>query len=194
MAASTPPSAHADSSVRPALISDAAAIGTIHAHTMQESIEAGLDAPLGNSAHLIDAHAITKQWHHSIENPPSARHRVLTALEGHTVVGFAAFEPAENLHAPAATHTHIDAQIVALEVAENHRHRGHEDRLINAIGDILMRTRARGVQIWVTVGDDFHIRLVEGAGFAPAGVMRKIRVGENTIIQHLWFSTLEDEN
>ncbi|MCK6212357.1 GNAT family N-acetyltransferase [Georgenia sp. EYE_87] len=86
----------ADLSVRPAVPEDAAAIGDVHARTLRASLAAGVGHDLGPEiAAAIDPAALGASWAAAIEEPPSPRHRVLTALAGARVVGFAAFAPAE---------------------------------------------------------------------------------------------------
>ncbi|WP_418605520.1 hypothetical protein [Georgenia sp. SUBG003] len=86
----------ADLSVRPALPEDAWAVGDVHARTLRASLAAGVGHNLGPElAAAIDPAALGASWAAAIGSPPSPRHRVLTAVAGAQVVGFAAFAPAE---------------------------------------------------------------------------------------------------
>lgn len=86
----------ADLSVRPAVPDDAPRIGEVHARTLRASLAAGVGHDLGPElAAAIDPTALGASWAAAIDAPPSPRHRVLTALDGAQVVGFAAFAPAE---------------------------------------------------------------------------------------------------
>ncbi|PFG38460.1 acetyltransferase (GNAT) family protein [Georgenia soli] len=86
----------ADLSVRPAVPEDSTAIGDLHARTLRASLAAGVGHDLGPElAAALDPAALGASWAAAIGSPPSPRHRVLTAVAGAQVVGFAAFAPAE---------------------------------------------------------------------------------------------------
>lgn len=86
----------ADLSVRPAVPEDAAALGDVHARTLRASLTAGVGHELAPEVGAaLDPAALGASWSAAITSPPSSRHRVLTALAGSQVVGFAAFAPAE---------------------------------------------------------------------------------------------------
>ncbi|MFD1719353.1 GNAT family N-acetyltransferase [Georgenia deserti] len=88
--------AAADVSVRPALPEDATTLGAVHARTLRATLAAGVGRDLGPQvAAMIDPAALADQWSRAITAPPSPRHRVLTAVDGARIVGFAAFAPAE---------------------------------------------------------------------------------------------------
>ncbi|MPV38686.1 GNAT family N-acetyltransferase [Georgenia subflava] len=86
----------ADLSVRPAVAEDAAELGNLHARTLRASLAAGTGAELDPVvASMIDPVELGRSWSSAITAAPSPQHRVLTALAGAQVVGFAAIAPAE---------------------------------------------------------------------------------------------------
>nr|NLD41524.1 hypothetical protein [Actinomycetales bacterium] len=89
--------------VRPASPADAPRIGEIHAAGMLRQLGAGLGRVVpAEVSRLIDSAQFASGWHESIENPPSAKHRVLVALDGEKVVGFVAFAPVDDGARPDA--------------------------------------------------------------------------------------------
>lgn len=190
----------ADNSVRPAVVEDAEAIGSIHLQAMKTELAGVLENPSPALLASLKREQFTRTWKESIANPPDGRHMVLTAIAGAKVVGFAALAPAEDLSeatslpdGPAPLQEHpAEAQIVALEVADSERGKGHGSRLLAACADMLVRTGAKRVQVWISGGDAGRISFYTEAGFAPAGVRRKLQVGEQSLVQHVWYTQLQD--
>lgn len=175
----------ADVSVRPALPEDAHAVGHVHAATFAAVIEAGIGEPF-----QIDPSTFEAQWGRAISTPPSAKHRILVALEGVRVVGFAALAPTEQLIPDADGDKGPAAEIVALEIAEDKRREGHGSRLLAACADILRQTGAESVQAWCVAGDETRERFLISAGFAPRGVRRSYDVGGSTLTENAWHAAL----
>jgi GNAT superfamily N-acetyltransferase len=202
----------ADLSVRPAVPEDAAAIGELHARTLRASLAAGVGHDLGPEiAGAIDPAALGASWAAAIGAPPSQRHRVLTALAGSQVVGFAAFAPAEvpvdlrpepesDGAAAGGTEQAGDAtegvgagavaEILALEVPAAHGRRGHGSRLLAACADLLRQQGAARVQTWTVQADESRTRFLSQAGFAPAGLRRSIDVGGDEVVEICWYADL----
>jgi len=193
----------ADLSVRPAVPEDAAAIGDVHARTLRASLAAGVGHDLGPEiAAAIDPAALGASWADAIGSPPSPRHRVLTAVAGAQVVGFAAFAPAEvpvdvhhgpDDHGPAAAEEGaavVVAEILALEVPAAHARRGHGSRLLAACADLLRQQGATRVQLWTVQADESRTRFLSQAGFAPAGLRRALDVGGEEVVEICWYADL----
>ncbi len=211
----------ADLSVRPAVPEDAGAIGDVHARTLRASLAAGVGHDLGPEiAAAIDPAALGASWAAAIEAPPSPRHRVLTALAGAQVVGFAAFAPAEvpveveavdadesgpatgaDGSAAVADGSVADgaagaepgaavAEILALEVPAAHARRGHGSRLLAACADLLRQQGAARVQTWTVQADESRTRFLGQAGFAPAGLRRSLDVGGEEVVEICWYADL----
>lgn len=186
------PSAVADRSVRPAIIDDAPIITRIQATAMIASLESGIDVPLSDEVRTgFDTAAMTQTWLNTITRPPKPGYRVLSALDGGTVVGFAATVPAP----PVPDHEWLSqpgTEIIALEVDRNAVGQGHRSRLLAACTDLAMTEDAQTVSTWIVAGDDERIRLFQEAGLRPAGLHRKLAVGPHSISQHLWWAQLGD--
>lgn len=194
----------ADASVRPALPADAGAIARIQAATLPAALETGLGSRLPPElASRLRAEDFETAWHTAVSAPPTSLHRVLVALEGDHVVGFAALAPSPPPNplpepsAPAETRTSAEAalpaeaEIVALEVDPTHTRAGHGSRLLAACVDLLRRQNATRVQTWCVVGDEARTRFLTAAGFAPlAGVRRTYEVGPGQVSEAVWHTAL----
>ncbi|MDO5728869.1 MAG: GNAT family N-acetyltransferase [Actinomycetaceae bacterium] len=184
------PHAVADRSVRPAFVDDAAIITRIQVAAMIESLESGIDEPLSEEVRAgLDTEAMTQNWTSTITQPPKPGYRVLSALDGGTVVGFAATVPAP----PIADHEWLSqpgTEIIALEAERQAIGEGHRSRLLAACTDLAISEGAQTVSIWLIAGDDEHIRFYQEAGLRPAGLHRKLAVGPHSISQHLWWAHL----
>ncbi|MDO5060599.1 MAG: GNAT family N-acetyltransferase [Actinomycetaceae bacterium] len=179
----------ADRSVRPAVLSDAPFIAQMQAAGLIASLEASLVAELDPAvlASLQDPR-VEQTWRQTLSAPAQADVVVLTAVDGATVCGFAL-----GILAPADTQ-HLElskpgVEIAALEIAADHRRAGHGSRLLAALNDSF-KGRAAHINTWICQADDARIRFFQEAGFAPSGLQRKLAVGEQTVIQHLWWALL----
>lgn len=181
----------ADLSVRPALADDAPALGRLHAANFLATLACGLgDVPAELAAEL-SPQLFERQWGAAITQPPSAKHRVLTALSGARVVGFAALAPTEQLYEDETGSTGPEAEIVALEVAPADRRLGHGSRLLAAATDILRATGADAVQTWCVPEDEARTRFLMSAGFQPRGVRRRYEVAGHTLTENAWYARLD---
>ncbi|MBK5248338.1 MAG: GNAT family N-acetyltransferase [Actinomycetales bacterium] len=169
----------ADVSVRPSLVDDAAEIGRIqvaawrgvHRGTVPDEVLEGLDAA-----------TFARAWRGAISQPPSAKHRMLTACAGPFVVGFAALAPASDAEATG--------EIVELDVDPDHLREGHASRLLAACVDILRETGASQVRTWVLEGDGAREAFLASAGLGPAGVRRTLEVDGTQVDELAWTGTL----
>src|SRR5690625_295784 len=147
----------ADVSVRPSLPEDAPRVGEIQVAAWRHAALLPAEALAG-----LDPAAFAAAWGEAITSPPSAKHRLLTALDGPALVGFAAL-------APAAERT---GEIVTLEVDPAYHRKGHGSRLLAACTDVLRATAASHVRTWVLAEDTDRAAFFTAAGFAPLGVGR----------------------
>lgn len=203
----------ADYSVRPATADDARLLGKIHARTLRATLAAGTGADLAPEVvGLIDARALGESWAAAITAPPTPRHRVLTALAGRVIVGFAAYAPAEVVVAvepaderaddgtstpeagtgtePGTPVPEVVVEILALEVPAEYGRRGHGSRLLAACADLLRDQGVHRVQTWAVQGDDARTRFLSQAGFAPAGMRRTLDVGGTPVTEICWYAAL----
>lgn len=165
-------------------------MGRIHAEGMAASIAAHACGPIALPA---DADQLAGMWEDSMRSCSDPRCHTIVALGRGDVVGFAALAPAS----PQIPHGHQlsgnvpTGELLALEVAVSRRGEGHEDRLVNAAAELARRSQFLRLFAWILPGDDWHTELFAGAGFAPAGISRKLAAGGETLTQHLWYTLLD---
>lgn len=154
----------ADVSVRPAVPGDDAAITRVQLRAWRLSHARSLGAEVLDS---LDVAAVREQWAQAVQAPPSPAHRVLVALDGPQVVGFAATAPAGG-----------DAvEILALEVDPDHQKGGHGSRLLAACVDLAREDGGRSVRTWVLDDDPAREQFLAGSGLGPDGVERALTPG-----------------
>lgn len=156
----------ADRSVRLAWALDAPAIGAVQARSWRRSYA---DVLPDSALAAVDADGFAEAWRQAVTAPPSARHRVLVALERNDVVGFAATAPSEDPDARPS-----DAEIVAFHVDPDALGAGHGSRLVAAAVDTLRADRFEHARIWLVAGDDAVRGFLEPAGWAADGAHREL--------------------
>jgi ribosomal protein S18 acetylase RimI-like enzyme len=156
----------ADRSVRIAWADDAPAIAAVQARAWRQSYAGLLPADVLAD---VDAEAFAQTWRQAIARPPSARHRVLVALERNSVVGFAATAPSDDPDAEP-----IDGEVVALHVDPDATGAGHGSRLVSAVADTLRADGFSHARVWVIAGDDALRGFLEPAGWGADGAHRKL--------------------
>jgi GNAT superfamily N-acetyltransferase len=140
----------------------------------------------------VDADAYAARWAAAVDRPPSARHRVLVALDGGAVVGFAALAPSPDPDA----HPGRDAELVALHVDPAATRRGHGSRLVAAAADTARADRFGALRTWLLAGDDALRGFLAGAGWAPDGASRELDLtgdGSVTVRQVRLHTALGDD-
>ena len=157
----------ADVSARPAVPGDETAIAQIQI--------AAWRGWMGKAADALPAHEILDQWAAAISQAPSRKHRVFVATDGPHVVGFAALAPTE---------------IVALEVAPEHRRAGHGSRLLAACVDTLRMANAEEVRAWALEGDAAREAFLADAGLGIGGVRRVLAGPDGDLAERLWRASL----
>jgi len=157
----------ADVSARPAVPGDEQAIAAIQIAAWRDWMGAAADA--------LPMDEIEGQWASAIKNPPSRQHRVFVATDGPHAVGFAALAPTE---------------IIALEVAPEHRRQGHGSRLLAACVDTLRITNAAEVRAWAFEGDDVREGFLAGAGLGVGGVRRVLEGPDGELAERMWRASL----
>jgi len=157
----------ADVSARPAVPGDEAAIAAIQIAAWRSWMNDAVDA--------LPAADIEEQWAAAISSPPSRQHRVFVATDGPRVVGFAALAPTE---------------VIALEVAPEHRRQGHGSRLLAACVDTLRLANATEVRAWALEGDLVRETFLSGAGLGVGGVRRVLEGPDGDLAERLWVASL----
>lgn len=172
----------ADLSVRPAVPEDAPLIAQLQLGAWQAR---GLVSE--EQLAMVDTSAVTTQWHAAITEPPSRRHRVLTALAGGQVVGFLAFAPAEHPQLPESAGT-APVEVLALEVDAAHVRQGHGSRLLAACADLVRDAGGTSLVLWADQDDEPRTRFLSSAGFAPAGPRRALDTDTVEVVESCWFA------
>ncbi len=155
----------ADVSVRPAIPGDESIIADVQLSAWRKAL--GPDI-----AGVIPREPIEASWRASIASPPTREHRVFTATDGPNIVGFAAIAPG--------------GELVALEVAPEHRRKGHGARLLAACVDSMRIAGAPHMRAWALASDRPRQAFFESAGLAPGGVERVLEGPEGGIPESLW--------
>jgi GNAT superfamily N-acetyltransferase len=157
----------ADASVRPATPQDAPEIARIQAAVWAQVYRDVLPPATLDDVASAEAAAT---WRDAVGHPPSPRHRVLTALAGEDVVGFAALGPATDPDlAPDR-----DAELHALCVDPARTGAGHGSRLVNAGADVLRAAGFGSLHVWLTDRETGLREFLEKAGWADDGARRSL--------------------
>ena len=157
----------AETSVRLALPAEANEIGEIQVAAWRNSY-AGL-LPADVLADLNPAQ-FAAQWRAALIAPGEARNRVMVALAGRTLVGFAAITPSDDPDADPRR----DAWIAELAVKPEATRAGHGSRLLNAVVDTVRADGFGRVTVWVNATDDVLRAFYTEAGWAPDGAHREL--------------------
>ena len=148
----------ADVSVRPARPADAERVARVQLSTWRQAYaELPLDVP------EVEVAAV---WLRAVEQPPTPRHRLLVAMEGAELVGFAASGPEDG-----------DAELTALLVEPRWGRRGHGSRLLAATVD---HWRADGILrgvAWLLERDTVSAGFLRSTGWEPDGCARGLDTG-----------------
>lgn len=159
----------ADASVRQARPNDLPALGVVQALVWQEAYD-GVVPPEVHAR--FEPSAFAAAWRESLADPPEGVHRLLVALAGDQVVGFAALGPSQDPDTGQAT-----GELTAIGVHPQARRQGHGSRLLNAVVDTLRELGAEGVTAWVLAPHEDTRAFFVGAGLAPDGAFRDRVVG-----------------
>ncbi len=130
---------------------------------------------MGSAVDDLPLADIENQWAAAINAAPSRKHRVFVATDGPHVVGFAGLAPTE---------------IIALEVAPEHRRAGHGSRLLAACVDTLRINNSPEVRAWALEGDAAREAFLTGAGLGLGGVRRVLEGPNGDLAERLWSASL----
>jgi GNAT superfamily N-acetyltransferase len=172
--------------VRPARPEDAAEIARIQLSTWRSSYRRMF--PPHVLANLDEAF-LTRGWSEAIESAPSARHRVLIAVEqsdaSTAVVGFAAAGPAdEQALAPEEPPLADDvAAITELLIEPRWNRRGHGSRLLAAVVDLWREDGFATAVAWAYEQDKVMQKFLASAGWETDGAGRALDVDDMLVPQ-----------
>lgn len=175
----------ADASVRLAWADDAAAIAEVQVGSLRTQFA----TLLGDAAPTdSDREAFAQVWQRSLATPPSARHRVLVALQGPDVVGFAATGPGEDPDAAPDV-----GELLALHVGPSWTGIGHGSRLISAVADTMRADGFTTALTWLMAADTATARFLASAGWSADGGSRDVaadETGQHVLPQRRWHTDL----
>jgi ribosomal protein S18 acetylase RimI-like enzyme len=157
----------ADVSVRVAWSADADAIARVQIRAWRHGYAGVLPDEV---LQALDQEAFAAQWSEAVDRPTDARNRVLVALDGATVAGFALTAVADDPDADPAS----DGQVAEFVVDPDRRRSGHGSRLLQACADTLRADGFARATLWVTSTDDALRGFLDGAGWAPDGAHREL--------------------
>ncbi|MEV8372081.1 GNAT family N-acetyltransferase [Kribbella sp. NPDC056861] len=165
----------AESSVRLALPAEAEAIGEIQVAAWRRAYDGLLPAEVLAD---LDAAQFAAQWRAALIAPGEARNRVMVALAGRTLVGFAAITASDD---PDSDPRH-DALVAELAVDPEATRAGHGSRLLNAVVDTIRADGFRRVTVWINSTDDVLRSFYTDSGWAADGAHRELDLyGDGTV-------------
>jgi GNAT superfamily N-acetyltransferase len=165
----------AESSVRLALPAEADAIGEIQVAAWRRSYDGLLPADV--LADLNPAQ-FAAQWRAALLSPGEARNRVMVALAGRTLVGFAAITASDDPDADPRR----DALVAELAVDPEATRAGHGSRLLNAVVDTIRADGFTRVTVWVNSTGDILRTFYTDSGWATDGAHRELDLyGDGTV-------------
>lgn len=168
-------------SVRTARPEDAEPVARLQLATWRAAYDflpaEALDVPVEQAAAL---------WRRAIEAPPTPRHRVLVALDGAHLVGFAATEPTEPPALPSDAGEPgrpAEAELTALLVEPRWGRRGHGSRLLAATVQHWRDDDVARATHWAWAQDAAVRSLLVSAGWDRDGAARELDLGGRTARQ-----------
>lgn len=116
------------------------------------------------------------RWRDAISAPPTSRHRVHVAVDqpgDPEILGFAASGPATGEDLWPGT----DGELYELHVTPAAAGSGHDQRLLNAVADMLSEDGFSAAYTWALAGDAARIGFLEAAGWAQDGSRSNLDMG-----------------
>ena len=163
----------ADVSVRPAVAGDASEIARIQIDTWRTAYGDILPEPVLAGLSLA---AAEESWTQAITAAPSARHRVLVAMEQQWRVGFVAFGPAEAFE-PDDPEPDTTIAVGPVLVEPRWGRRGHASRLLAATVDLARQDGMTRAVAWIPEQDVASRDFLVSTGWAPDGIVRALDTG-----------------
>lgn len=156
-----------DRSVRVAWVADSAAMARVQARAWRSAWRDIVPTDLLTD---LDDGALAERWADGLRRPPAATHRALVALDGNTVVGFAATGPSDDPDADPLR----DAEMTVLVVDPDALGQGHGSRLLAAVADTGRADGFVRLTTWVLTRDDAMRAFLTSAGWAADGAHREV--------------------
>lgn len=169
----------ADSFVREARVADAADLARIQVASWRKEY-AGVvpEAVLAELTNPGAEERFRSQWESAAGRPPTARHRVLVAVETReprqrVVAGFASCGPATDTDLWPAT----DAEMYELDVAPEMAGHGHGSRLLNAVADTVRDDGFHTLCAWALESGTGIRDFLESSGWRADGARAELDMG-----------------
>jgi GNAT superfamily N-acetyltransferase len=185
--------------VRPARLAEAGEIARIQLATWRVAYGRMLPRRVLDQ---LDEGFLARRWSAAIESPPSARHRVLVAIEqaeqgeqGDHLVGFAASGPADE-QALAPDEPPLPDTVVAITdllVEPRWGRRGHGSRLLAASVDLWRPDGFDTAVAWAYEQDKATREFLGSAGWEPDGAARALDVDDLLVNQLRLHTRLREE-
>jgi GNAT superfamily N-acetyltransferase len=173
--------------VRPARSADAGEIARLQLSTWRIAYRRILPRHVLDN---LDEAFLARRWQAAIDQPPSARHRVLVAIEQAEqsyLVGFAASGPVdEQAFAPNEPADALGPEVAAvtdLLVEPRWGRRGHGSRLLAASVDHWRDDGFTTAVAWAFEGDTATRQFLTAAGWAADGAARALDVDDLLVNQ-----------
>jgi GNAT superfamily N-acetyltransferase len=158
-----------ESGVRLARTSDVDGVAAVNVRAWRQRFASTLPVAMLDS---LDPSDIAMVWASGILNPPTPGHRLLVAVEGADVVGYAAIGPSQDPDADART-----VELLALEVDPDQQRLGNGSRLMSAAVDHARAAGMESATAWCPLDDEARRSFLQSAGWGPDTAFRDVLVG-----------------
>lgn len=169
----------ADSFVREARVADATDLARIQVSSWRAEYAGVVPDTVLDELTSPDAEErFRSQWEAAASRPPTARHRVLVAVETResrqrVVAGFASCGPATDADLWPAT----DAELYELDVAPGMAGHGHGSRLLNAVADTVRDDGFQTLCAWALESGEGIRAFLESSGWRADGARAELDMG-----------------
>jgi GNAT superfamily N-acetyltransferase len=182
--------------VRPARVEDASEIARVQLSTWRTAYRRLLPRHV---LEQLDEGYLARAWEQAVTAPPSARHRVLVAIEQGEqdhLVGFAASGPADEaaLAPEEEPLPETVAAVTDLLVEPRWGRRGHGSRLLAASVDLWREDGFATAVAWAYQGDAATQKFLTSAGWQPDGAGRALDVEDMLVPQLRLHTSLAPED